>query len=296
MVWAIELNGLRKQFGEKVAVDHLTLQVPTGSIFGLLGPNGAGKTTVIKIMLGLLRADGGTGRILGLDMERDSVAIRKRIGYVAEIQNLYGYMTVSEMLSFSRAFYCQWNNGIAEKYLELFRLPRKERVKNLSNGMKTQLALLLAMAPEPELLIMDEPTSGLDTINRQEFLRIILEEISVQGRTVFFSSHLLHDVERVADKIAIIKNGGLIDIRDIDDLKTSVKKIRVVFQKEPDPALFARPGIVTVEKDGNAYFLSVENHLQELLADIKKIPYFTLDIIDRNLEDIFMEKVRDKDS
>lgn len=290
----IELNGVSKSFSGNVAVDRLTLQVPEGSIFGFLGPNGAGKTTTIKMMLGLLRPDGGTIRIAGYDSVRDSVAIRQRVGYVAEVQNLYNYMTVEEILRFNRSFYPAWNQRIADKYMDFFRLHGKAKIKSLSKGMKTQLALVLAMAPEPELLILDEPTSGLDTINRQEFLRIILEEISVHGRTVFFSSHLLHDVERVADRVAILNHGQLVDVRDVDDLKETVKKIRIVFQREPDENLFKYPGIVNVAKEGSAYLVSVEENLPEILQRLKAVPHFTMDIIDRNLEDIFLEKVREE--
>ncbi len=292
MSTAIELNGLTKFFVNNKAVDDLSLCVPVGSIFGFLGPNGAGKTTTIKIMLGLLRPDSGSASILGYDAVNDSVSIRQRIGYVAEIQQMYGYMAVDEILSFCRPFYKNWDTKIIKKYLEFFDLPRKEKIKNLSKGMKTQLALTLAMAPSPELLILDEPTAGLDTINRQEFLRIILEEISIQGRTVFFSSHQLHDVERVADQVGIINNGRLIEIRSIDELKTTVKKIRVVFQREPDASLFSLPGIADVSREGSAYLISVENDLQQILDHIKQYPYFALDIVDQNLEEIFIEKVR----
>ena len=292
MGWAIELNGLSKSFDDVVAVDNLTLKIPQGSIYGFLGPNGAGKTTTIKMMLGLMRPDQGSGKVLGYDLVRESVALRERIGYVAEVHNLYDYMSVDGILAFSRSFYPRWNMQIVEKYLKFFSLPRKQLVKNLSKGMKTQLALVIAMAPEPELLILDEPTSGLDAINRQEFLRIVLEELSVQGRTVFFSSHLLHDVERVADHVAIINQGKLIEVRDVDELKNSVKKIRVVFQQEPDSILFSFHGIVNVERQGSAYLISVEDNLSEILKRLKEVPYYTLDVIDRNLEEIFIEKVR----
>lgn len=245
---AIELENLSKKFGDNKAVDNLSLQVPAGSIFGFLGPNGAGKTTTVKMMLGLVRPDGGQGFVLGRDIVRESEAIRSKTGYVAEIQEMYRYMTVQEIIGFCKPFYTGWNDQLVKRYLEFFQLPSRKKIKNLSKGMKTQLALILAMAPEPELLVLDEPTSGLDTINRQEFLRIILEEIALQGRTVFLSSHLLHDVERVADRVAIIKHGKLIDIRSIDELKTVVKKIRVVFQRRcllsfsPGQASEAIPG------------------------------------------------------
>jgi len=292
MSLAIEFENLSKTFGEKKAVDNLSLQVPAGSIFGFLGPNGAGKTTTVKMMLGLLRPDGGRGRVLNRDIGRESKAIRSKVGYVAEVQEMYRYMTVQEIISFCKPFYPNWNDLLVKKYLDFFQLPAREKIKSLSKGMKTQLALILGMAPEPELLVLDEPTSGLDTINRQEFLRIILEEIAVQGKTVFLSSHLLHDVERVADQVAIINQGKLIDIRRIDDLKTSVKKIRVVFQKDVPDELFSQPGIQSYTREGSAYLLSVEDNLQEILNSFKKYSYFVLDIIDQNLEEIFIEKVR----
>lgn len=270
----------------------MTLQIPEGSIFGFLGPNGAGKTTTIKMMLGLLRPDQGGGKILGHDIAQHSVALRQKVGYVAEVQSLYEYMSVEGILEFCRPFYPKWNRQIADKYLKFFDLPKKQQIKNLSKGMKTQLALVIAMAPEPELLILDEPTSGLDAINRQEFLRIVLEELAVQGRTVFFSSHLLHDVERIADHVAIINQGRLIEVRDVDQLKTTVKKIRIVFQHEPKDDLFSFPGVVNVVKEGSAYVVSVEDNLQEILQRFKSVPHFTLDVIDRNLEDIFIEKER----
>ncbi|MBS4020940.1 MAG: ABC transporter ATP-binding protein [Dethiobacter sp.] len=170
MKMAIELKGLTKTFGAKLAVGNVSLSVPAGSIFGFLGPNGAGKTTTIKIMLGLLRPDSGSVRVLGHDILKDAVTVRGQIGYVAEIQQMYGYMTVNEILAFCRPFYRRWDTQLIEKYLTFFKLPSNEKIKNLSKGMRTQLALVLALVPAPELLILDEPTSGLDTINRQEFL------------------------------------------------------------------------------------------------------------------------------
>ncbi len=292
MTWAIELDGLTKSFRGKMAVENLSLNVEAGSILGFLGQNGAGKTTTIKMMLGLLRPDSGGGRILGKSITGESLQVLRKVGYVAEVQQMYGYMSVNEILNFSRQFYSRWNSALIKRYLDFFSLPSKEKIKNLSKGMKTQLALILAMAHEPEVLVLDEPSSGLDPINRQEFLRIILDEISLQGKTVFLSSHQLHDVERVADKVAFINQGRLLDVRSMDNLKTTVKKIRVVFQREPGSSLFSQPGITEVSREGSAYLIAVEENLEGILAEIKKYPYFTLDIIDQNLEEIFIEKVR----
>jgi ABC-2 type transport system ATP-binding protein len=294
MTLAVELIAISKVYGRKKAVDCLSLKVPRGSILGFLGPNGAGKTTTIKLMLGLLRPDEGEGRILGLDMVRDTVGVRRNIGYVAEVQQMYGYMTVQELLGFCRPFYSRWNEKLVAGYLDMFQLPLGEKVKNLSKGMKTQLALVTALAPDPELLILDEPTSGLDPLSRQEFLRIILEEISVQGRTVFFSSHQLQDVERVADHVAIIDHGKLLAVKPLDELKATGKKIRVVFQHEPGIDFLSWPGVREVNRQGNAYLLAVDNYLPETLGRLQEYPHFTLEVIDQNLEEIFLDKIREE--
>jgi ABC-2 type transport system ATP-binding protein len=205
---------------------------------------------------------------------------------------MYGYMTVRELLAFCRSFYSRWNEKLAAGYLDVFQLPLGEKVKTLSKGMKTQLALVAALAPEPELLILDEPTSGLDPLSRQEFLRIILEEISVQGRTVFFSSHQLQDAERVADQVAIIDHGKLLAVKPLDELKTTVKKIRIAFQHEPGVDFLSWPGVREVNRQGSAYLLAVDNYLAETLGRLQEYPHFALEVIDQNLEEIFIDKIR----
>jgi len=290
---AVELKGLNKAFDGIKAVNNLSLEVEEGSIFGFLGPNGAGKTTTIKIMLGLIKQDSGTANLLGYDTGQDILKIKKKVGYVAEIDHLYGYMKVREILEFNQGFYNNWDSSLVEKYNKFFKLPLDKKIKELSRGMKKQLSLILAMASNPELLILDEPTSGLDPINRQEILRIILEEISVKGRTVFFSTHLLGDVERIADSVAIINRGRLLEQSLLDDLKSEIKKIRVVFQKEPDPDVLSLPGIDNYTQDRNAYIISVSKNLNQILKKLEQEPHFSLDVIEQNLEDIFIDKVGD---
>ncbi len=292
MSMAIDIQGISKSYGDLKAVDNLNLQVEKGSVYGFLGPNGAGKTTTIKMLLGLLSTESGTGEILGYDIEKDSLEIRKRTGYVPEVDQLYDYMKVKEIINFNKGFFENWDDSLVKKYNRVFNLPLQKKVKELSLGMKKQLALILALGSQPELLILDEPTSGLDPVNRQEILRIILEEISVEGKTVFFSSHLLSDVERIADSVAIIKNGKIVDSKLLDDLKTDNKKIRVVFQQDPDTEVLSLPGIENYSKEKNAYIFTVSKNLDNILKRLKQQPHFTLEIIDQDLEEIFMEKVR----
>lgn len=286
---AIETRGLTKTFGGMTAVDDLDLRVPQGSIFGYLGVNGAGKTTTIKLLLGLLRPDRGSAIVLGRDAATESLEIRKRVGYVSESQIMYDYMQVREIIEFSRALYPRWNAGTVQKYLEIFELPQAKRIKQLSKGMRTQLALVLALGPEPDLLILDEPTSGLDPIKRKEFLSTVLAEVSVTGQTVFMSSHQLAEVERLADWIAIIHQGRLQIACPADELKGQLKKIRVGFNQDPPAQLLTRPGIIRVEGEGRNYLLTIKGDLDAAVENLRQADYRSLEVLDLTLEDIFTE-------
>lgn len=291
MVLAIETVNLTKEFNSFKAVDGLNLEVPEGSVFGFLGPNGSGKTTTIRMLLGIIRATSGKGEILGFDIFKDSLKIRAKTGYMSEVPDMYGYMTGEELIKFCRGFYPSWEDELVKKYSGLFNLPLKNKISSLSKGMKSQLALIIALAPNPSLLILDEPTSGLDPIKRVQFLNIIIKEIVSSGKTVFFSSHLLSDVERVCDQVAFLKEGRLIKTASMDKLKTQEKVIRAVFQKEPKAELFERPGIKKVEREGNGYLIFVDDHFEDIFDECKKVPHFLLEIIDQNLEDLFIDYV-----
>lgn len=286
---AIETRGLTKTFGGVAAVDDLDLRVPRGSVFGYLGVNGAGKTTTVKMLLGLFRPDKGSATVLGRDVAAESLEIRKRVGYVSENQIMYDCMQVGEIIDFSRALYPRWNTGTVNKYLDIFELPRGKRVKQLSKGMRTQLALVLALGPEPDLLIMDEPTNGLDPIKRKEFLTPVLAEISLTGQTVFMSSHQLSEVERLADWIGIIHQGRLQIACPGDELKGQIKKVRVAFNRDPSSQLLTRTGILRVEREGRNYLLTFMGDLDELIEDLRQADYRSLEVLDLTLEDIFTE-------
>jgi len=287
---AIETINLTKQYGNHTAVDGLTLQVPRGSIFGFLGPNGAGKTTTIKMLLNLLYPTAGEGKIFGLDIVTHSMRVRERVGFVSETQGIYGYMTVEEIISFCRGLYPKWDKVVVQKYLELFELPVKRKVKELSKGMKTQLGLTLAIGSQPELLILDEPTSGLDPIKTKEFLGVILEQVVDTGQTVFFSSHQLHEVERIADRVGFISGGKLKLQKAMDEIKMHWKKIVVVFPDENLPAnLQGVPGILKTEKQGRGFVIKVENNLGEILQKLQGNNPADMHVYDQTLEEIFEE-------
>jgi len=217
---AIETIKLSRHFGRYKAVSNVSLRVPRGSVCALFGLNGSGKTTLIRLLLRHLRPTAGTIRLLGEDLGADTRAIRERVGYVAESRYLYDWMTVRETLEFTRSFHRQWDDAKAQSLVERLGLPLEQRVARLSRGHRARLCLTLALAYSPELIILDEPTSGLDVLVRREVLQNVIEEISQEGRTVLFSSHSVDEVERLADRVAIIHDGCLLRQGPIDELKS----------------------------------------------------------------------------
>jgi len=289
---AIEMEELTRRFGDQTAVKGLSLAVPAGSTFGFIGPNGAGKTTTIRMLMGMLRPTAGRARILGIDVARDPAAMKQRVGYVPELHYIYRWMRVGEAVRFCRSFYRTWNDELSAELLELFELDRGKRVKHLSKGMVAKLALLLAVAHEPEVLILDEPTSGLDPIIREEFLDGVLRTLCARQRTVFFSSHTLSDVQRLADTIGILYGGQLLAVRPTDELVNGTKRIRAVL---PDGAAPARPpaGTIWQRVERREWLLTVTGYTPRTLDHLREHnPVDNVEIIDVGLEEVFKDFVR----
>lgn len=226
----IRLDQVTKRFGAEIALDHVSFEVPAGNVFALLGENGAGKTTAIRIMLGLAAADSGRAAVLGLDSAKQGLQIRQRVGYVAERPTLYEWMTVAEIGWFTAGFF---GPNFLPEYMRLtgkYKLPPGRMLKSLSKGMRAMVALSLALANEPELLILDEPTSGLDALVRREFLESMVDR-AAQGQTVLLSSHQIGEVERVADIVAIIRKGKLLLVQRLDELKAQVRRVTVTLKE-----------------------------------------------------------------
>jgi ABC-2 type transport system ATP-binding protein len=206
----IDISELTRRFGAKTALSEVSLSLPRGAVYGLVGANGAGKTTLIKHILGLLRADIGSVRVFGLDPVANPVAVLSRIGYLSEENDLPGWMRVDELISYSRAFYPAWDDPYAEELRQSFALEPSAKIRTLSKGQKARAGLLIALAHRPELLVLDEPSSGLDPIVRRDILGAVIRTIADEGRTVLFSSHLLEEVEQVADHVTMINEGRII--------------------------------------------------------------------------------------
>ncbi|MFH1716256.1 MAG: ABC transporter ATP-binding protein [Planctomycetota bacterium] len=287
----ITVENLVKYFDGRCVLDGIDFNVPQGCIYGLLGRNGAGKTTIIRILLGLEPAT--RGRTCLLDAESTSLTanIRGRIGCVAEGHNLIQHYKVGRLIQLCKDLSLKWNDESFNHLIETFRLPTDRRVKDLSMGMRAQLNLSLAMAIDPELLVLDDPTLGLDTVARRQFLELAIEVIQKQGRTILFSSHILSDVERIADRIGILAAGKLVVDCPLEELKERVKKLRVIFP-ESAPANLYLTEIINRQIDGREMVLTVANWNRQKQTILETFKPSSCTEIPMSLEDIFIECTR----
>jgi ABC-2 type transport system ATP-binding protein len=219
----ISLVEVTRRFGAKAALDKVSLSAWRGAVYGLVGENGAGKTTLIKHILGLLRAEQGSVRVFGRDPVADPVAVLSRIGYLSEENDLPPWMRVHELLRYSRSFYPAWDDAYAEELRDSFALEPAARIKDLSKGQKARAGLIVALAHRPELLVLDEPSSGLDPIVRRDIVGAVIRTIADEGRTVLFSSHLLEEVEQVADHVTMIASGKIVLSAPLAEIKESYR-------------------------------------------------------------------------
>ncbi|MDQ3803909.1 MAG: ABC transporter ATP-binding protein [Acidobacteriota bacterium] len=289
--YAIETEKLSRSFGQFEAVRGVDLKVTRGTVFGLLGVNGAGKSTIIKMIVGHLRPTAGRVSVLGRTLEKDLIEIRKRVAYVSENRYLYEWMTVGESVSFTRAFHESWDDRKAADLLKRFSLPAEKKVKQLSRGNRARLCLMLALSFNPELIILDEPTSGLDPIVRRDFIENIVSEIADEGKTVLFSSHIVDEVERVADYVGIINDGELLLTSSLDDIKASYKRVRYATNGRR-PELAGVPGLLMVENGRHEQVLTVKDFGEEVLGALGARGVANPEVLPISLEDIFVNTVR----
>ena len=291
MAEAITTDRLTKYYGTRRVVDSLSLRVPAGSVYGFLGRNGAGKSTTIKMLLGMVRPDYGSATLLGQDAATLPAVLRQRIAYLAEGHPLYRWMTVGAVVSFTRPFYPSWNHELLEQILDHFELSRQTKIRRLSNGQRAQLSLALAVAPDPELLVLDDPTLGLDTVVRRDFLESMIQIIQRKGRTILFSSHILGDVERVADRIGILVDGILRVDCPTEVFKERVRKVVLEFASTP-PEFPGCPGLISSRQNGKCLELVIVGlgaEHEELFDSLKPISWEPVEL---NLEDAFIEYTR----
>jgi len=284
----IKVENLVKYFDGRCVLDGINLNVPRGCIYGLLGRNGSGKTTIIRILLGLEPPTRGQTFLLDAESSELSAKLHSRIGYVAEGHNLIQNYRVGRLIRLCKDLSLQWNDEFFNHLIETFRLPADRKVKELSIGMRAQLNLALAMAIDPELLIFDDPTLGLDTVARRQFLELAIELIQQQGRTILFCSHILSDVERIADKIGILAAGKLVVDCPLEELKERVKKLRVIFPKSA-PTNLHLTEIINQQIQGREMVITVANWNKQKQTVLETFKPSSCTEIPMSLEDIFIE-------
>jgi ABC-2 type transport system ATP-binding protein len=290
---AIDLDRLSKHFRQTVAVNDLTLQVPAGSTFGLIGPNGAGKTTAIKMLMGVLRPDGGSATVLGHNVLREPVETKQRVGYVPELHHIDRWMRVYEVIGFCRSAYHNWNDKTCNSLLKRFELSSFKKVRQLSKGMLVKLSLVLAVSHDPELLVLDEPMAGLDPLAREEVMDGVLRTICDRGQTVLFSTHSLDDIQRLADTVGIMYEGRLLMHSNIERLLHSMKRIRTTIVDGKAPPKDLVPNVIWQQMLGRQWTVTVGDFQPQLLQRMQAHDAIDVaEVVDLGLEDVFKDIVK----
>ena len=290
----IETQGLSKQYGRTTAVNQLNLKVPEHQITAFLGRNGAGKSTTIKMLLGLALPSSGAGTVLGKSI-RDAAQnrdLRRAVAYVAEDKLLYSYMTVGQIIRFTRSFYSDWSAADELRLQQQFQLLAHQKVKSLSKGMRTKLALLLALARRPRLLILDEPSEGLDPVSVEELLQEIVKAVAA-GVTVFFSSHQIAEVERIADRVCIIDHGRLLVDASLDEVRREYRRVTLSFDGDPPVAHAVFPGIQQVRSSGRQLTFLARENADALAALARDMHPTAVEVTPVDLREVFLDTVRD---
>ena len=293
---AIETVDLWKRYDDMDALRGLDLRVPAGSICGFLGRNGAGKTTTIKVLLGMARATKGDARVFGVAPSNDAAgaAIRRRVGFVSDEKDLYDYMTVGEMIAFTRPFFPKWRRDLEQKYLAKFELSPHRDIKALSRGTRTKLAMLLALCRGAELLILDEPTAGLDPAMAEDVLQALVGHVASEEMTVFFSSHQIAEVDQIADHVAIIDRGRTVISGSLDHLRDRYERVQLVFAGEAPHVDPKAPGVLRLQRQGRVLTVLTRDR-EALMAESRAWSPVSIDASPVSLKELFLETVKTED-
>jgi ABC-2 type transport system ATP-binding protein len=285
---------LTKSYGNTVAVQDLNLSVGRNRITAFLGRNGAGKSTTIKMLLGMIRPTAGSGTVFGKQITdaEENLELRHRVAYVAEDKPLYGYMTVEQTIRFASSFYPEWCADVEKRLLHDYELPLRRKVKTLSKGMRTKLALLLAFARRPELLILDEPSEGLDPVGIEYLLKVLVAR-SAEGVSVFFSSHQIAEVERIADHVCILEKGRLLMDASLDQLRQSYRRIDLVFHTPAPECEFRISGVQRIQTSGHQMSVFASENIDAVIERAHDLNAVSVEVAPLGLRDIFLETVKE---
>ena len=288
----IKTEALTKLYGQTVGIQELNLEIREGEIFGFLGPNGSGKTTTMRLLTGFLRPTRGRATVLGLDAWKEATRVKAHLGFLPDFPALYQNLTGLELLDYlgrlHRGREPVLRSPLCEQ-LELSQRDLKRKIKGYSRGMQQKLALIQALQHDPQLLIMDEPTEGLDPLMQQTLFQI-LRQFQAKGRTIFISSHILPEVEKLCHRVGILREGTLVTVKEVEELRRlKVRRMDVVLAREVPTGDFQLPGVVSVERNGRNLHFLVQGDINPLLRELAKLDLENLVFEEAHLEDIFLE-------
>ncbi len=291
----IKAEALTKRYGELEAVKGLNLEVARHRITGFLGRNGAGKSSTLKKLLGMVHPSSGTATVLGrrINDPRQNREIRRHVAYVGEEKPLYAYMTVGQVIRFTRSFYSDWRPDVERMLVKQYGLAPSRAVKTLSKGMRTKLALLLALARHPELLILDEPSEGLDPVSIEELLHALVAA-SEEGTSVFFSTHQIAEIERIADQVCIIDHGKLVMDLPLEQMREDYRCVTVGFDCQPPESAFCIPGIWKRRISGRQLILMTSCNADAVAECARSLHAVSVEIAPVSLRELFLDSVSEE--
>ena len=288
---AVVFRGVTRRFGKTVALDRLDLTVEPGTVVGLIGRNGAGKTTALRIAHGVLYPDEGSVRVFGLDPVTQGLEVRQGTSLLSEESALYPWMTVGEIIGFAAGLHDRWDAELARTVRDKLDLDPKARIKTLSRGTRAKVALVLAVAARPRLLLLDDPTAGLDPLVRREVLEGILQAVPAEGGAVIYASHLVHDVERVSDRVAVLDNARLVLEGAVDELKKRLRRAVAIFEDDA-PREVDVPGKIDAQSTGRVLSVVAEGGNGDLAATLRGLGATSVELEPLSLEEILVACLR----
>lgn len=287
---AFSFRDVRQSFGSDQALAGLTFSGKKGSVVGLIGRNGAGKSTAIRCLVGLARPIAGEVHVFGSSSWHMTPPMRQRVGYMPEGGVPFLGASAEDLIGFCAPLYPNWDRSLEQRMLERFQIDRRKALKKLSLGQQRTVALMLAICPRPDLLVLDEPAANLDAVMRREFVEEVLTLVAQQGGTVLFSSHILSDVERIADRIAFIDQGKILLDRDAEELRAGIRRLRLVFSTEA-PASFRMPGMLALRRRGRELLVTVEGYRDGLTSELTTTTGAHVEAQGVSLEELFIDLV-----
>lgn len=286
----IKVNGIYKSYGDMEVVKNINLNIPKGAIYGLIGSNGAGKTTLLKTMTGIFKADKGSITI-GNEEVYENVIAKEKIFFVTDNPYYYSDYTIKNMAKFYKGIYSTWDDEKYHRLKGVFKIDENKKIKNMSKGMKRQVAIWLALSTNTDILVLDEPLDGLDALMRQKVKKLIFQEVIDRKLTVVISSHNLRELEDFCDHIAIIHNGELVLEKDIDELKEKIFKVQIAFGDGMPENLLKNINVLSMSQKGKVFILTINGDKNEAINEIKKYNPILIDIIPLTLEEIFISEM-----